>query len=162
MKLNKCSIYYYQDIGITAAISEIGDKNHHVSGSPFSLLVTPGAPFGPYSEAMGSGLLGGIAGEKNYFIVSYKDEFKNPTTNMNYLRFSGVLQFMDVLSKNSPLFSTVTENLESDFFKLSYNVTRAGTYIMEVYVQITEYSRLLNGSLGKNGNLTCYVLLHFY
>ena len=124
--------------------------------------MTPGAPFGPFSEALGSGLLGGTAGEKNYFIVSYKDEFKNPTTNMNYLRISCVLKFMDVLSKDSPLFSTVIENLELEFFKLSYNVTRAGTYIMDVYVQITESSRLVNGSLGKNGDPAFYVLLHFY
>ena len=97
-------------------------------------------------------MLGGTGGENNFFTVSYKDQFRNPTQNREHLRISYVLRFMDVESKDTPLFSSVLENLEVDYFNVSYNVTRAGTYIMDVYVQITETSLDINRTSGKNVN----------
>ena len=122
-----------QGIGVSAEIQSMYTSGILLTGSPLLLTVQPGILVLGLSDSKGPGLAGGIAGEINIFSVFYRDLYSNQVfTDLN----NGVgctLKLIDRVTGFSVIFNSTNLSV-SDRIIVEYNVTRAGTYDLHVFL----------------------------
>ena len=121
-----------------------------VSGTPYSVAISPAAPAAALSTAAGPGLSGGIGGANNLFSVYYRDSYKNLAQNVAPNDIKCVISINNTKNGDAALFTYSLDNTSSDFFSMSYSISKAGTYLMSVYVQLNNTKFLKNSSVGEN------------
>ena len=121
-----------------------------LSGSSFPLLISPSQPVVPLSVPKGTGVVGGTAGGQNNFSVFFRDLYKNPAVNLNYLKSSFILNFTDARTGDIPHFTYLLTGSKSDYFSMSYSIQKAGTYAMNVYAQFISPDDLNTQAPGRS------------
>jgi len=101
-----------------------------ISGSPFSVTVTAGPAYGPYSVPSGPGLSSATAGETSTFSIAAYDEFDNPITS-NGGPCTGYLQDVNDAGLN---YTIICNYVSGNNYTASYNVTVAGDYQLFAFI----------------------------
>jgi len=111
----------------------------HISGSPFSLSITPGAADYPYSDILSvrdKNYRIGIAGDLNFFLIQAKDSAGNDKITNNDSQ--GDKQFLDEyftvdITGNTGVTSGKVQYQKDGKYRVEFRLLQSGTY--EVHVK---------------------------
>ena len=131
----------HPNVGLAAEIRDFHDKALLIEGAPFPLTVSAGAVAPHRVAAVGTGVLGSVAGELQTFSILLRDVHSNPTSLTETEAAAGatlVISLVDVVSGSVSDSKTVDIShsalTTSDTTSLvSYNVTHAGEYYLNVH-----------------------------
>jgi hypothetical protein len=126
----------HPNVGLSAEIATFEEEQLLVNGGPFLLIVSPAAPKLSETIAIGDGLLSSTAGSYSTFRCLYRDLHKNPTYDLSSSGVNVTVSFVDKSSGVEIVSDDVIVMFFEDGsgFNVTYNLTRAGDYLMSVSV----------------------------
>lgn len=108
-----------------------------ISGAPFKLTVASGPIVPSRSVAVGVGVLGGIAGYLISFTVLLRDLHNNPTTNLFLVNSSVSVTFQRITDMDFVDPAYLAVSILEETIVVTYNMSRAGKYVMHVKLATT-------------------------
>lgn len=103
-------------------------KDSPLGESPYSIAVSPGEPFGPFSYAAGKGLHSAVAGELQHIVVRARDMGKNDATTGGSNIRSFMVRHPDIYSSSDRMQDVIFNDNRDGTYSASYNMTASGDY----------------------------------
>lgn len=123
----------HPNIGYTREVQELAPLL--IQGAPFLLTVSPAPVDQSRTVAVGRGLVGGTAGEVLSFSTLYRDIHNNPTTAKNPSETQFDIVFYDQVTSSEVKPSMLHTEHSASNSTTTYLLTRAGKYLMYVYLK---------------------------